>query len=43
MNFYTAKRLLSALAMTIQRHEQNFGNIELDVRKRVTVPIPPAR
>lgn len=43
MNFYTAKRLLSALAMTIQRHEQNFGNIELDVRKRVTVPIPPAK
>ena len=43
MNFFTAKRLLSALAMTIQRHVQNFGNIELDVRKRVTVPIPPDR
>jgi hypothetical protein len=34
MNFYTAKRLLSALGMTIQRHEQTFGAIELDVRRR---------
>lgn len=33
-NFYTAKRLLSALAMTIQRHEGAFGAIELDVRRR---------
>ena len=42
MNFYTAKRLLSALAMTIQRHEQAFGQIELDIRKRVSLPVPPA-
>ncbi len=34
MSFYTTKRLLSALAMTIQRHEQTFGAIELDVRRR---------
>jgi Protein of unknown function (DUF3467) len=34
MNFYTAKRLLSALAMTLQRHEQTFGSIELDIRRR---------
>jgi hypothetical protein len=34
MNFYTAKRLCSALAMTLQRHEATFGNIELDVRRR---------
>src|SRR5579884_4134030 len=34
MNFYTAKRLLTALGMTIQRHEQTFGSIELDVRRR---------
>ena len=33
-NFYTAKRLLTALGMTIQRHEQTFGTIELDVRRR---------
>jgi ribosomal protein L31 len=34
MNFYTAKRLYAALAMTLQRHEQTFGSIELDVRRR---------
>lgn len=34
MNFYTSKRLLTALGMTIQRHEQTFGSIELDVRRR---------
>jgi hypothetical protein len=34
MNFYTAKRLLSALGMTLQRHEQTFGSVELDVRRR---------
>jgi len=35
MNFYTAKRLFSALGMTLQRHEQTFGPIELDIRRRV--------
>ena len=34
MNFYTAKRLCSALAMTLQRHEGTFGPIELDIRRR---------
>ena len=34
MNFYTAKRLLTAMGMTIQRHEGTFGAIELDVRRR---------
>ena len=34
MNFYTAKRLLTAMGMTIQRHEGTFGSIELDVRRR---------
>ena len=38
MNFYTAKRLCSALAMTLQRHEGTFGNIELDVRRRAHIP-----
>ncbi len=36
MNFYTAKRLLTALNMTIQRHEGTFGQIELDVRRRAS-------
>lgn len=35
MNHYTAKRLLSALGMALQRHEQAFGVLETDVRKRV--------
>ena len=34
-NFYTAKRLLQALAMSVQRHEQAFGVLETDVQKRV--------
>ena len=34
-NFYTAKRLLTALMMTVQRHEQVFGVLETDVNKRV--------
>ena len=38
MNFYTAKRLLTALGMTIQRHEGTFGSIELDVRRRASSP-----
>src|SRR5918911_3995057 len=38
MNFYTAKRLASALAMTLQRHEGTFGSIELDVRRRAQGP-----
>jgi len=40
MNFYTAKRLLSALAQTLQRHEGAFGVVELDVRRRAQ-QIPP--
>ena len=40
MNFYTAKRLCSALLMTLQRHEATFGSIELDVRRRAHMPPP---
>ncbi len=35
MNYYTAKRLLAALQMSIQRHEVAFGVLETDVQKRV--------
>ena len=35
VNFFTAKRLLVALSMTVQRHEQMFGVLETDVNKRV--------
>ena len=41
MNFYTAKRLLTALSMTIQRHEGTFGAIEMDVNRRVSGHLPP--
>lgn len=34
-NFYTAKRLLHTLQLTIQRHEAAFGVLETDVQKRV--------
>lgn len=35
LNHFTAKRLLAALSMAVQRHEQAFGVLETDVRKRV--------
>lgn len=35
VNFYTAKRLLAALTMSVQRHEAAFGVLETDVQKRV--------
>lgn len=35
MNFYTSKRMLAALQMSIQRHEAAFGVLETDVQKRV--------
>ncbi|HVC95424.1 MAG TPA: DUF3467 domain-containing protein [Pirellulales bacterium] len=34
-NFYTAKRMLHALQLTLQRHEAAFGVLETDVQKRV--------
>ncbi|MEO1524187.1 MAG: DUF3467 domain-containing protein [Planctomycetota bacterium] len=35
VNFYTAKRLLAALQMSIARHEAVFGVLETDINKRV--------
>ena len=35
LNFYTAKRLLHALHVSVQRHEEVFGKIETDIQKRV--------
>jgi Protein of unknown function (DUF3467) len=35
LNYYTAKRLLQALHLSVQRHEQAFGALETDVQKRV--------
>jgi hypothetical protein len=35
LNYFTAKRLWGALALSLQRHEQTFGVLEIDVNKRV--------
>ena len=35
VNYFTAKRLLQALAMTVQRHEAAFGVLEVDIQKRL--------
>jgi len=37
VNYYTAKRLLHALHVSVQRHEEVFGQIETDIQKRVQV------
>jgi hypothetical protein len=34
-NYYTAKRMLHALQLTIQRHEEAFGVLETDIQKRL--------
>lgn len=34
VNYYTAKRLLHALKMTIDRHEMAFGPLDIDIQKR---------
>lgn len=39
-NFFTAKRMLHALQMTIQRHEATFGVLETDVQRRVHSTLP---
>ena len=35
MNYFTAKRLLGALHMAVQQHENTYGVLETDVQKRV--------
>jgi hypothetical protein len=41
-NFYTAKRMLHALALTIERHEATFGALEVNVERRVVPGLRPA-
>jgi len=38
INYFTAKRMLGALHLTVQRHEQAFGVLETDINKRVKQP-----
>lgn len=40
LNFYTAKRLLAALQLSVQRHEAVFGVLETDIQKRLRVQQP---
>jgi hypothetical protein len=35
VNYFTAKRLLLALNMSVQRHEAIFGVLETDIQKRL--------
>ena len=35
LNFFTAKLLLNALALSVQRHESVFGVLETDIQKRL--------
>ena len=42
MSYWTAKRLFIALQQSLQRHEQAFGVIELNVRRRMMGPGPGA-
>jgi hypothetical protein len=43
VNYFTAKRMLQALHMSVQRHEQAFGVLETDVQKRVVSGVGRAR
>ena len=43
MNYYSAKRLAITLGQLIRRHEETFGELELDVAKRRRDPIAPLR
>jgi len=35
MNYFTAKRLFYTLGQSLKRHETNFGEIEMDIAKRL--------
>jgi hypothetical protein len=35
VNYFTAKRMLAALQMSVQRHEAAFGVLETDIQKRL--------
>lgn len=35
LNYFTAKRLLGALHMAVQQHENTYGALETDIQKRM--------
>lgn len=38
LNYFSAKRLAITLSQLIRRHEEQFGELELDVAKRTRTP-----
>lgn len=40
MNYFTAKRMLHALQLTLQRHEATFGVVEIDLARRARPAAP---
>lgn len=40
LGLYTAKRLLEALQITLQRHEATFGSVQTNVDERLVQPQP---
>jgi hypothetical protein len=42
LNFFTAKRLLGALHIALQQHEQVYGALEVDIGKRMRQPVTPS-
>ncbi len=40
MNFFTAKRLMTALINVVQAHENTYGVLELDFQRRATRGMP---
>jgi hypothetical protein len=43
VNYFTAKRMLQALHLTLARHEQAFGVLEPDVQKRILPSAQPKK
>src|SRR5437868_1703387 len=43
MNYFTAKRLLGALHMAVQQHENAYGVLETDIQKRMRSGALPPR
>ena len=41
LNYYSAKRLALTLGQLIRRHEEQFGDLEMDVAKRAKQPPEP--
>ncbi len=40
MNYFTAKRMIAALHMTVRRHEETFGPLEMNIQKRANPSSP---